>query len=130
MLSCMKATAVFAPLLRALNSPRLSMQEQAYLRSTIVDGQWTQLRKYLAAGTLLLLFALCGSEGCSLVHRTVVALKCKDRPQAIGQALSTRQRSQDSCGSTRFTTLLLALSGRPPGCTVPSRSAGKPTEAR
>ena len=28
-----------APLLRALNSPRLSMQEQSYLRSTIVDGQ-------------------------------------------------------------------------------------------
>ena len=36
---------LFAPLLAALHSPRLSVQEQPYLRSTIVDGQRTQLRK-------------------------------------------------------------------------------------
>ena len=61
----------FPPLLSALNSPRFCMQEQAYLRPTIVDGQWTQLRKYHAARTLSPLGALFGSEEDSLEHRHV-----------------------------------------------------------
>ena len=43
---------VFAPMFAALHSPRLSMQEQAFLWHFIITGQWTQLRKYPAARTL------------------------------------------------------------------------------
>ena len=65
--------------LSALHSPRLRTLEQAYLRSVVVDGQWTQLRKYRAARSLLNLAtclarftrrhsrAVCGST--SLSHR-------------------------------------------------------------
>ena len=47
---------------------QLSMPQQAHLRSVVVDGQWTQLRKYLAARSLC---ALCGNEVGSLTHRHV-----------------------------------------------------------
>ena len=53
------------------------MQEQANLRSVIVDGQWTQRRNHRAARTLSPLCALCGSEEGSLVHRH---FRCSEVP--------------------------------------------------
>ena len=41
--------AVLALLFAALHRPLIIMQEQAYLLSVIVDGRWTELRKYRAA---------------------------------------------------------------------------------
>ena len=61
--------AVVAPLFAALHSSRLSTHEQAYLRSVVVDGQWTQQRKYRVAKTPSPLCALCGSEEGSRIHR-------------------------------------------------------------
>ena len=61
--------AVVAPLFAALYRSRVSAQEQAYLRSVVVDGQCVQRRKYRAVKTLSPLCALCGSEECSLIHR-------------------------------------------------------------
>ena len=78
---CMRAMKAFAmelpqrPCLAALYSSRLSAQEQAYLHSVVVDGQWTQRRKYRAAKTLSPLCALCGSEESSLIHRH---FRCSD----------------------------------------------------
>ena len=43
------APSVFAPLRRALTCKHQTSQEQAYLRSVFVDGQWTQTRKHQAA---------------------------------------------------------------------------------
>ena len=63
--------AVFASLFVALPSPRLSMPVKALPMSVVVDGQWTQLRKYRTARSLSPLCALCGSEEGSLTHRHV-----------------------------------------------------------
>ena len=41
--------AVFGPLYAAMHSPKLSMPEKAYLRSVVLDAQWTQQRKFRAA---------------------------------------------------------------------------------
>ena len=41
-----------APLFAALYSPRLTTQEQAYLRSVVVDGHQTRRRKHRAAKAL------------------------------------------------------------------------------
>ena len=60
--------AVVTPLFAALNSSQLSTHEQAYLRSVVVDRQWTQQRKYRVAKTLSPLCALCGSEEGSLIQ--------------------------------------------------------------
>ena len=61
--------AVVAPMFAALYSTRLSVHVQAYLRSVVVDGQWTRRRRYRSAKTLSPLRALCGSEEGSLIHR-------------------------------------------------------------
>ena len=66
-----------ASVFATLCSPRLSAQEQAYWRSVVVDGQWTQRRKYRAAKTLSSLCALCGSEKGSLIHRH---FRCSEVP--------------------------------------------------
>ena len=67
--------AVVAPLFAAQYSPWLSAQEQAYLRSVVVDGQWTQQREYRAAETFSQQCALCSSEEGSLIHRH---FRCSD----------------------------------------------------
>ena len=57
----------------ALHSSRSS----AHLRSVVVDGQWTQRRKYRAAETLSPICALCSSEEGSLIHRH---FRCSEVP--------------------------------------------------
>ena len=49
---CLDRGAVVTPMFAALSSSRLSAQEQTHMRSFVVDGQWTQRRKYRAAKTL------------------------------------------------------------------------------
>ena len=109
--------AVVAPLFAALHNPRLSAQEQANLRSVVVDGQWTQPRKYRAAKTLSPLCALCSSEERSF------------DPQALPLLRSARRRAKQHAGpfprgpiwrsleARDFfqRALLPALKERPPG---------------
>ena len=63
---CMRATKASAVERSAEQLP--AEHEQAYLRSVVVDRQWTQQRKYRVAKTLSPLRALCGSEEGSLIH--------------------------------------------------------------
>ena len=101
---------VFAPLYAALRSPRFSVQEQAYLRS-IVDGQWTQQRKFCAAKTLSPLCALCGGEEGSLAHRH---MRCSEAPSD-----EPRNMPGPFFAVAQSAALLLAFKGRPPGYTAP-----------
>ena len=90
--------AVVAPPFAALYSPRLSAPKQAYLRSVVVDGQWTQQRKYRAAKTLSPPCVLCSSEEGS--SGTSPAPKCQTASQATCWALSTRRPNPALFGST------------------------------
>ena len=111
--------AVVAPLFAALCSPRLSTQEQAYSRSVVVDGQWTQRHKYRAAKTLSPTCALCSSEEGTLIHRH---FRCSEVPD--GETSNTFHAAarpgalweHESFFAAR--ALLPELKGRPPGYTV------------
>ena len=113
--------AVVAPLFAALYSPRLSTQEQAYLRSVVVDGQWTQRHKYRAAKTLSPLCALCSSEEGSLIHRH---FRCSEVPDGKASNMlgpfhaAAETRALWEYESFAARALLPALKGRPPGYTV------------
>ena len=114
--------AVFAPLFAALHSPTLSMHEKAYLRSVVVDGQWTQQRKFRAARALSPLCALCGNEEGSLAHRH---FRCAGAPGDEASSIPSPFRSAAESGklweheSFASRGLLPVLRGRPPGYTVP-----------
>ena len=91
--------AVVTPLFAGLSSSWLSAHEQAHLRSVVVDGQWTQQRKYRVAKTLSPLCALCGSEECSLIHRQ---FRCSEvqHGRTTCWAPFTRQLSRARFGRT------------------------------
>ena len=93
--------AVFAPQFASLHTQRLSMPEQAYLRSVVVDGRWAQLRKYRVARTLLPPCALCGSEAGSLMHRHTRCSEVSDvEPCNMPGLFYTQRLRLGSCGST------------------------------
>ena len=116
-----------APLFAALYSPRLSTQEQSFLRSVVVDGQWTQRRRYRAAKTLSPLCALCGSEEGSLIHRH---FRCSEVPKGEPSNMLGPFHAAAQPGapwkhkSFAARALLPALKGRPPGHTVPYETRG------
>ena len=117
--------AVFAPVFDALLSPRLSTPAQAYLRSVVVDGQWTQLRKYRAARSLSPLCALCGSEEGSLTHRHARCSEVLDvEPRNMRGPFYSAAQSGSLWRHESFASraLLPALKERPPGFTVPYES--------
>ena len=114
--------AVFGPLYAALHSPKLNMPEKACLRSVVVDGQWTQQRKFRAARAMSPLCALCGNEEGSLAHRH---FRCPGAPDDEPCSIPGPFRSAAESGrlweheSFASRGLLPALPGRPAGYTVP-----------
>ena len=98
----------------------------------VVDGQWTQLRKYRAARSLSPLCALCGSEEGSLTHRHVRCSEVLDvEPRNMPGPFYSAAQSGSLWKHESFASraLLPALKGRPPGHTVPRKRAGKVTAA-
>ena len=114
--------AVFAPLFRALHSSELSMAEKAYLRSAVVDGQWTQQRKFRAGRTWSPLCMSCGSEEGSLAHRH---FRCPGEPGSAPCVIPSPFRAAAESGklweldSFASRALLPAPPGRPLGYMVP-----------
>ena len=106
----------------ALNSSRLSAQEQAYLRSVVVGGQWVPRRKHRAAKTLSPPCALCGREEGSLIHRPFRCSEVQDgEPSNMQGPFHAAVQSGALWKHESFAAraLLPALKGRPPGYTVP-----------
>ena len=120
--------AVVAPLLAALYGPRLSAPEQAFLRSVVVDGQWTQLRKHLDDQSTLAM--------CTVRQGRKQLFRCSEVPDGEpSDVLGPFHSAAQFCRlweheSFASRALLPALIGRPPGYTVLSaKPVGRVTAA-